>query len=209
MRNKNEKSIKNMVLSCLCEAKLDLYSTRIILSRTAAAVAFYALRANSSRSFNIKNADKRVLGAINTRHPVSVVELKKGQTLFQYSGEKQGRWYTDNALTTPSELGISAQYIKNNRVENKQLSVYTAIENVSFFKSTAKSCQDTWSLKKHNRTVDTIGGGVQLLVSQFRKRNDKAMSPNNGLEKTKMGFWTDTCALKSAKRAQAKRILSC
>ncbi len=141
---------------------------RVKFARSAAAVCFHCLQAkgfSGKGKFKVKQAVKRVSESTDTRFPVAVVAADEVGTLFQYKGNYLGRYFTNNAQTATTELGISKNYTdKNGAVKQRELKAYHANAEVTFFKSVAKSCVDTWS--EPGKKVVTTGGGVQLLLAQ-------------------------------------------
>ena len=141
---------------------------RVEFARSAAAICFHCLQAKGFRSngkFNVKQAVKRVTESTDTRFPVSVVNADEVGTLFQFKGKYLGRYFTNNAQTVATELGISENYTdKQGAVKQRVLRRYKANTNVTLFRSVAKACVDTWS--EPGKKVNTTGGGVQLLLAQ-------------------------------------------
>jgi hypothetical protein len=174
MRNTN---INNEILRLTLSVAAQV--NRVEFARTAAAICFHCVQAKGFRGngkFNVKQAVKRVTESTDTRFPVSVISAEDVGTLFQYKGKYLGRYFTNDAQTAATELGISENYTdKQGAVKQRVLRSYKANTNVTLFRSVAKACVDTWS--EPGKTVNTTGGGVQLLLAQREgKRPAKMIS---------------------------------
>jgi len=133
-------------------------------------------RANEKAAYNFFKsndyAEKTIEGymkAFNFNKSVQVVTVNSGKKLWQYQvpGASQGRWYSLNSTTKPTELGISA--VGTKAKIPKILNTYTTTQKVEVLRSTAAPAKDNWSVPR--KSYSTKGGALQLFThdnSAFR-----------------------------------------
>ncbi len=118
-------------------------------SRMAVARAYY-----ERTGWPADRIDAQMAG-IDPSQDVSVVTLKQGQTVTQYTNPERGTGnYFAPAGTTPGELGISG--------EGRTLQTYTVTQDTEVLQSTAAPVTDTWS---GPAPVATPGGGTQWFAA--------------------------------------------
>jgi hypothetical protein len=162
-----KKTLKNREILGLSWV-VSVQQDRVEFARAAAAVCFHCIQAKGFRAkgrFKVQQAAQRVTESTDTRFPVSVIAAEEVGTLFQFKGKYLGRYFTNDAHTAATELGISENYTdQQGAVKQRELKSYKAKTHVTLFRSVAKACVDSWS--ESGKKVNTTGGGVQLLLAQ-------------------------------------------
>lgn len=140
----------------------DLHTDINVRGRQEVAFQFYR-----SQGFDEVDIPSHLSG-IDFTQPVDIVTINSGKQLFQFQtrGAPQGNYYSLNADTLPTELGINPDGFNRvlQNVESKIQTPYRTTQKVDVLKSRPLSIEDTWSVK--GQSYLTTGGGRQIFSAQ-------------------------------------------
>jgi hypothetical protein len=153
----------------------DITPETVINQRKQFAYDFY-------KKYGMADADiaNHMMGIDYTK-PIEIIKVppdglgENGNELYQFTKVNtngktlRGKYYTDNPLNTPNELGISDKYNVVDENWNKTGEVKTVTQEkviidkpLEGLRSTSAKIDDKWSLK--DQAVPTDGGGSQIYL---------------------------------------------
>ena len=110
---------------------------------------------------------EQYMDGINLNERVSVESINKGKLAYQNQapGNWQGNWYSLNANTLPTKLGINPEgNLHGSEIKVPKITtIYKSQQPVNMLRSTANPAIDTWSVPKE--PFQTEGGGIQWFTT--------------------------------------------